>query len=134
MDYTYIGTIKLFAGNYAPKGWHFCHGQQLSIQSYQALFAVIGTQFGGDGRTTFMLPNLQLRVPIGAGKGEGLSQINQAGNVGNATIVPQAQLAKVPVAGDPVVSVNRSENLNNRQPYLALNYIICVVGIFPSRP
>ncbi|SFC99697.1 Microcystin-dependent protein [Flexibacter flexilis DSM 6793] len=66
MDY-YIGTIMMFAGNYAPAGWAFCDGKELSISQNQALYAVIGTIYGGNGKTTFALPDLRDRVPVGAG-------------------------------------------------------------------
>lgn len=69
----YMGIIKLFAGTYAPQGWAFCNGQLLPIAQNQALFSLLNTQFGGDGRTTFGLPDLQGRVPVGAGQGAGLT-------------------------------------------------------------
>lgn len=69
----YIGQIFMFGGNFAPRGSAFCNGQLLSIASNSAMFSVLGTTFGGDGRTTFGLPNLQGRVPMGAGNGPGLS-------------------------------------------------------------
>ncbi len=77
-----IGEIKLFSGSYAPRSWAFCHGQLMSISSNMALFAVIGTTYGGDGRTTFALPDLRGRVPIGAGTGPNLSQYNLGQQVG----------------------------------------------------
>ncbi|HSH65541.1 MAG TPA: tail fiber protein [Bacteroidia bacterium] len=67
----FIGIIKLFAGNFAPKGWAFCSGQLLSISQNQALFAILGTTYGGDGRTTFALPDLRSRVALGGGQGGG---------------------------------------------------------------
>lgn len=70
----FIGEIRIFAGIFAPVDWFFCNGQTLAIQANTTLFSVIGTQYGGDGITNFMLPNLQGRVPIGAGTGPGLSQ------------------------------------------------------------
>jgi microcystin-dependent protein len=63
----FIGVIKMFAGSYAPQGWLFCHGQRLSIAQNSALFAILGTQYGGDGNTYFNLPDLRGRVPMGAG-------------------------------------------------------------------
>lgn len=69
----YIGEITLFAGNFAPRGWMFCDGQVLPISSNQALFSILGTTYGGDGRTTFSLPYLRGRTPINAGSGPGLS-------------------------------------------------------------
>lgn len=71
----FIGEVKLFAGNFAPRGWEFCHGQLLAISSNTALFSIIGTTYGGDGRTTFALPDLRSRVAVGAGNGPGLSDV-----------------------------------------------------------
>lgn len=72
-DLPFVGEIIMFAGNYAPRGWALCHGQLLPISQYNALFAVLGTQYGGDGRTTFGLPDLRGRAPIGEGSGPGLT-------------------------------------------------------------
>ncbi len=69
----YIAQIMMFAGNYAPKGWALCNGQTLAINQNQALFALLGTTYGGDGINTFQLPNLQGRFPVDAGNGPGLS-------------------------------------------------------------
>ncbi len=69
----YIGEIRIFAGTYAPEGWLFCQGQTLPVAQYQALFAVIGNTYGGDGKKTFALPDLKGRVPISQGQGKGLS-------------------------------------------------------------
>lgn len=68
-----MASIMLFAGNFAPRGWAFCEGQLLSIDQYQALFSLLGTTYGGDGRTNFKLPDLRGRVPIGPGTGPGLT-------------------------------------------------------------
>lgn len=83
----FVGEIRMFGGNYPPRGWAFCNGQELPIQKYQALFAVIGTTYGGDGRTTFALPNLQAAVPVGAGQGGGLSN-RPLGQRGGQAAVP----------------------------------------------
>lgn len=71
-----LGEVKLFAGNFAPKGWAFCKGQLLPIADNQALFSIIGTIYGGDGRTTFALPDLRGRVAVGDGSGPGLTNRN----------------------------------------------------------
>ena len=71
----FIGEVILFAGNFAPRGWAFCEGQLLPISQYSALFSILGTTYGGDGRTTFALPDLRGRSPIGVGTGPGLDQI-----------------------------------------------------------
>ncbi|MBN2011414.1 tail fiber protein [candidate division KSB1 bacterium] len=69
----YIGEITMFAGTFAPRGWAFCEGQLMSIAQYTALFSLVGTTYGGDGRTTFALPDLRGRAPIHQGQGPGLS-------------------------------------------------------------
>jgi microcystin-dependent protein len=70
-----IGEVSLFAGNFAPRNWAFCAGQLLPISGHEALFSILGTTYGGDGQTTFALPDLRGRVPVGAGWGPGLSDI-----------------------------------------------------------
>jgi microcystin-dependent protein len=84
----YIGEIRIFSGNFAPKGWAFCNGQLLSIQSNTALFSLLGTYYGGNGTTTFALPNLQSRIPIHQGQGPGLSPyfIGQQGGFETTTL------------------------------------------------
>lgn len=77
----YLGEIRIMAFQFAPKGWALCDGQLLSIQSNTALFSILGTTYGGNGTTTFALPNLQSRIPIHAGQGQGLSPYTQ-GQVG----------------------------------------------------
>ncbi len=69
----YIGAIQIFAGNFAPRGWALCEGQLLSIQQNSALFAILGTTYGGNGTTNFALPDLRGRMPIGFGTGPGLT-------------------------------------------------------------
>lgn len=78
----FVGEIRMFAGNFAPRGWAFCDGQLLPIAQNDALFALVGTTYGGDGRTTFGLPDLRGRVPIHAGQGPGLSQRRLGSNGG----------------------------------------------------
>lgn len=73
MEPFFIGEVSMFAGNFAPRGWAFCEGQLLSIAQYTALFSILGTTYGGDGRTTFALPDLRGRIPVGTGTGAGLS-------------------------------------------------------------
>jgi microcystin-dependent protein len=88
MSNPYIGEIRMFGGNFAPNGWAFCDGQLLPISEYDALFALLGTTYGGDGQTTFGLPNLQGRLPIHAGTGPGLSSyvLGQQGGVEQVTL------------------------------------------------
>lgn len=82
----YMGEIRLFGGNYAPSGWALCNGQLLAISQNTALFSILGTNFGGDGRVTFGLPNLQDSTPVGMGSGPGLTE-RDLGEVGGATSV-----------------------------------------------
>jgi microcystin-dependent protein len=91
MDQPFIGTIWLFAGNFAPSGWAFCNGQTLPIQQYQALYTILGTVYGGDGQTTFGLPDLRGRVPIGAGplQGNGTNYV-QGQKIGAETVTLQS--------------------------------------------
>ncbi len=83
-----IGQVQMFAGNFAPRGWAFCEGQLLAIASNTALFSILGTTYGGDGRTTFGLPDLRGRTPIGAGRGPGLSnyRLGQSGGAESHTL------------------------------------------------
>lgn len=87
----YLGEIRIFAFNFAPKGWAMCNGQLLAISSNPALFSLIGTYYGGNGSTTFALPNLQSRFPLHQGQGQGLSPYNigQQGGVENVTLTSQ---------------------------------------------
>ena len=86
----YMGIIKLFAGTYAPVGWAFCNGQLLPISQNQALYSLLGTQFGGDGRVTFGLPDLQGRVPVGAGNGTNLTPRPQGSKDGAESVTLNA--------------------------------------------
>lgn len=83
---SYLATIILFAGNFAPRGWFFCHGQLLSIRENAALFSLLGTTYGGDGMTTFALPDLRGRVPVGAGTGPGLTARTPGQAFGTETV------------------------------------------------
>lgn len=183
----FIGEVRLFAGNFEPRGWAFCNGQILSIAQNTALFSILGTTYGGDGQTTFALPDLRGRVPIGPGQGPGLSYVSlgevsgtesntltvnqlpahshsftgtikattEAGNTSNpsgaypakAEVVLSRTDTKennaykntnnVSMAADAVTgtvgNTGQNQAVNNMQPYLGLNYIICLEGVFPSR-
>jgi len=88
---SFIGEIKMFAGNFAPRGWAFCDGQLLTIAQNSAVFSVLGTTYGGDGRSTFAVPDLRGRVAINEGKGNGLQgtyPLGQAGGMEETTILP----------------------------------------------
>ncbi len=116
MDYPYLATIIAFAGTFAPRGWAYCHGQEISISSNTALFSLLGTTYGGNGQTTFRLPDLRGRVMVGAGQGNGLPHYE----------LGQAGVEKAAVNTDAAKpSVNHA--------YLAINYIIALQGMYPSR-
>jgi microcystin-dependent protein len=90
---SYLGEIRLFAGNYAPVGWASCDGSLLLISEYEALFSLIGTTWGGDGRQNFALPDLRSRLPVGQGQGSGLTSRTLAQSPGDAAVtLTQAQL------------------------------------------
>ena len=91
MSEPFLGEIIMFGGTFAPRGWAFCNGQLLAISSNSALFAILGTTYGGDGRTTFGLPNLQGRVAMHPGTGPGLTtrRLGQTGGVENVTLTTQ---------------------------------------------
>jgi microcystin-dependent protein len=127
-----IGEIRLFAGNFAPRGWAFCDGQLLAVSSNAALFSILGTTYGGDGRTTFALPDLRGRVPLHPGRGPGLQSYTLGQQAGNEII------RGVPIPGGQQNPKSKSFALataknDNRQPSLAINYIICLQGLYPSR-
>lgn len=116
-----IGQISAFAGNFAPNGTVACEGQLLSIAQYTALFAVIGTIYGGDGVTTFALPDLRGRTPIGTGNGVTLGQVIGAENTALTT------------ANLPVAMGGSAAPISNFGPSLGINFAIALSGIFPSR-
>ena len=168
MSEPFLAEIVLFAGNFAPRGWAFCQGQILSIAQNTALFSLLGTTYGGNGQTTFALPDLRGRVPIGTGQGPGLSSfsLGQVGGAETHTLTVQ-ELAShnhvvnasnggasatrpsgnFPAGGGSYASASDGTTMNAAMignaggsqpfdlhtPYLALNYIIAVQGIFPSR-
>ncbi|WP_281225702.1 phage tail protein [Flavobacterium aquiphilum] len=180
----YIGIVKLFAGNFAPKGWALCNGQILPISQNVALFSILGTTYGGDGQSTFALPNLQGAVPLGAGTRNGetydlgeaagtpstsilTSNLPAHAHTGPGTIAVANtnSTASIPTTGSSIAipgsvisrvftptlgfatstpNVNLATSITTgttgsnipisiMQPYLAMNYIICTEGIFPSR-
>ena len=117
MSDPFLAEIRMFGGNYAPKGWAMCDGQVLPINQHHALFALLGTTYGGDGRTTFALPDLRGRVPMHVGTGPGL-EAREQGEKGGGDLVS-------PGAGEPAVRT---------AAYTVLNFIIALQGIFPPRP
>ena len=152
MAQPYVGEIRMFAGNFAPAGWMFCEGQLLPISENETLFQLIGTTYGGDGQSTFALPDLRGRIPIHQGITLTVSQIpshthpllsaniisndpNPASNLlAESSIVSmyQASAANAPMAVQSVGSVGGSQPHTNFQPYLCVDFIISLFGIFPS--
>jgi microcystin-dependent protein len=163
-----LGTVMPFAGNFAPNGWAFCNGQLLSIAENTALFALIGTTYGGDGISTFALPDLRGRVPLHQGQGAGLPAfaMGQSGGEENHTLSGNELPAHThllgsggaasttnpatnapAVGGKPTYATPGTGNMaagivgatggsqphNNLQPYLAINFVIALEGIFPPR-
>ncbi|AWV99374.1 phage tail protein [Arcticibacterium luteifluviistationis] len=174
MSEPFLAEIRIFAGNFAPRGWSFCGGQLLPISQNTALFSLIGTTYGGDGRTTTALPNLQGRAAMHPGRGPGLTTRRLGERGGSETVtLSEAQMpshthamrasseqasVSSPVGGVlattvpskmPYATASASNlvpmNLggletkgggqahNNMQPYLALNFIMALTGLFPSR-
>ena len=128
----YLGEIRAFAGNYLPRGWAFCDGQLLPIASNEALFAILGITYGGDGRTDFALPDLRGQTPIHAGQGPGLSDHRLGQRGGSEQTKRQATQIKSGSETDTTVFSGFPSEANNMQPYLAVNFIIALEGLFPS--
>lgn len=122
----FIGEIAMFAGNYAPRGWALCDGQLLPINQYQALFSIVGTMYGGDGRSTFALPDLRGRGPIHGGQGPGLSYRTLGEKGGSET-------ANTFNGNSLQTQRGNGQSIDNMQPYLVVNYIIALQGVYPSR-
>lgn len=125
---SYIGEIRMFAGNYAPKGWALCNGQLLSISQYSPLYAVLGTIYGGNGQTTFALPDLRGRVPLGPGQGPGLSAYNIGirGGYERNTIIN----SEMPAHAHPLPTV--SFNPNDPKTITAGNASVVTSGNKPT--
>ena len=162
-DEPFIGEVLLVSFNFPPKGWAFCNGQLLPINSNQALFSLLGTTYGGDGRTTFALPDLRGRVPMHVGGSHLLGErtgtetvtltpaqmpahahaaniVNSNANAGPAgNFLAAANALYQPPPTDTTLAPNTisddggGQAHENRQPYLALSFIIALQGIFPSR-
>lgn len=126
----FIGEVAMFAGNFAPRGWAKCEGQLLPISQNTALFSILGTTYGGDGRTTFALPDLRGRVAIHPGRGPGLSsyKLGQKGGYESA-ISTTALRGSLTLGG----TANGGSAISTIQPYGTVNYIICLQGVYPSR-
>lgn len=167
MAQPYVGEIRMFAGNFAPVGWNFCDGSILQISENDTLFQLIGTTYGGDGQSTFGVPDLRGRVPIHKG---GSFTLGETGGVETVTLtVPQMPthshpmlassntanqttpqttvlatptvsdlyrvgMANSPMATQAVTSAGGNQPHENFQPYLCVNFIISLFGLYPSPP
>ncbi len=167
----WVGEIRMVGFNFQPQGWMLCNGQLLAISQYSVLFDLIGTTYGGDGQSTFALPDLRGRVPLGAGQGTGLSNyvlgqpsgaetvtltVNQmaahthlytpgAGAAEQTTNRPDSAYPTVggyydatpngsaPMPSPSVANAGGNQPHPNLQPYLGINFIISLFGIFPSQ-
>lgn len=165
MAQPYVGEIRMFASNFAPAGWMFCEGQLLPISEYETLFQLIGTTYGGDGQSTFALPDLRGRLPIHQGNGFILAEtggaeeitltVNQipahahpmlastspaTGNSPISKLPGESTSISLQIEQAPNISLNAaavtaaggSQPHTNFQPYLCVNFIISLFGIFPS--
>ena len=165
MAQPYVGEIRMFAGNFAPAGWMFCEGQLLPISENETLFQLIGTTYGGDGQSTFGLPDLRGRLPIHQGNGFTLAETGGAEEITLTTqqipVHTHPMLASTDIAnnaqpGNAVVAttstfdfyvdaapaatmgpssvgpVGGSQPHTNFQPYLCVDFIISLFGLFPS--
>lgn len=179
MAESYVGEIRIFAGIYAPEKWHFCDGALLAISSYELLYALIGTTYGGDGVTNFALPDLQGCLPMGQGQGPGLTnrflgeqlgvaevpldigempahthQLNASADT--AAFDTPAEYLMLAASGpadafyflhqyqaagraglladDAIGDTGNGNSHANIMPYMGLNFIICLTGIFPPQP
>lgn len=176
-----LAEIRMFGGNFAPRGWFFCQGQLLSIAQWTAVFALLGTTYGGNGQTTFGVPDFRGRIALGTGSGPGLptvdlgemsgvpsttlintnlpfhnhtltGQVNLQVNNDTAGLTDDASNKRFAATGAVFTAVasdlvpmaaaqstlavgfsGSNQPFNNRSPYLGINYIMCVEGIFPSR-
>jgi microcystin-dependent protein len=114
----FVGEIRMVGFNFAPVGWALCDGSLLPVSQYQALFALLGTMFGGNGTTTFGLPDLRGRAPVGMGNGPGLTTITQGEQAGNESVsISSAQMPMhthvVSVAGIETTGASTPSNTNN---------------------
>ena len=128
----FIGEIMQFGGNFCPRGWAEADGRLLSISNYSALFSLLGTNFGGDGRRTFGLPDLRGRTAVGVGRGPGLSEyrVGQKGGRERATS-PTLGINEAPNPDATAARGGMQEDI--RQPYLAITTCIALEGVYPMR-
>ncbi|HXG95063.1 MAG TPA: tail fiber protein [Blastocatellia bacterium] len=165
MAQPYVGEIRMFAGNFAPAGWMFCEGQLLPISENETLFQLIGTTYGGDGESTFALPDLRGRIPIHQGNGFVLAETGGAEEITLTVQQIPAHSHALLASADPssarspqnnvlgrtgaeayaseftpqvlspqsMSAVGGSQPHTNFQPYLCIDFIISLFGIFPSQ-
>jgi microcystin-dependent protein len=172
MAQPYVGEIRMFAGNFAPAGWAFCDGSQMAISENETLFQLIGTTYGGDGQTTFNLPDLRGRVPVHQGTDQSTgttftlgeqagvesvtlttqqtpqhnhlllatgatgTQANPGGNLLANSQGPQPYIQEGPdgnLSPQAVAPVGGNQPHENLEPFLGINFIISLFGIFPSQ-
>lgn len=171
MGEPFVGEIRMFGGNFAPAGWAFCEGQSMPISENETLFNLIGTTYGGDGQSTFDLPNLASRVPIHAGTGpDGTTyQLGEAAGTEQETLTTQQipnhthpftasgdvgdqaspagaciansngpvpyieDVAGTPLNANAVGAQGGSQPHENTQPFLCVNFIISLFGVFPAQ-
>ncbi len=172
MSEPFVGEIRMFAGSFAPRGWAFCDGQLLAVMQNDALFSLLGTIYGGDGRTTFGLPDMRGRIPVHAGSGPGLStrklgakggaeqvtlattnlpahshQIKASADAGsrnnpegkfqgaspNVTVFRPNETPNVAFDAASITNVGGSGDHTNLMPFLCVNFIIALIGTYPSR-
>ena len=166
MSEPFLGQISMFGFNFAPRSWAKCDGQILPINQNQSLYSLLGTTYGGDGRTSFALPDLRGRVPIhfdathrqGQAAGTETVSLSSAqmpahthafnavdatatGDLGSGNVLaqPGTDLYRSPLSSpvamgaDSIATTGAGQGHENMQPYLTLNFCICVQGLFPSR-
>ncbi len=174
MAQPYVGETRMFAGNFAPAGWAFCSGQLLPISENETLFQLIGTTYGGDGQSTFALPDLQGRLPVHQGQGPGIGQnytlaqmagveevtlnTNQiplhnhamlavglpgssaspsgvfyAKSTSNTPYTNDTSTGLIPLNNTTILPLGGSQPHSNFQPYLCVNFIISLFGLFPTQ-
>jgi microcystin-dependent protein len=161
MSQPYVGEIRMFGGNFAPAGWMFTEGQLLPISEYETLFNLIGTTYGGDGQSTFALPDLRGRLPMHMGNGFTLAQTGGAetvtltvptipshshpylgttntgsSNTPNNNVIGgqtvEGNAMFAPAAGTIAMNTNAIGSTGGSQPYLCISFIISLFGVFPS--
>jgi microcystin-dependent protein len=127
----FVAELRIFPANFAPKGWALSNGQLLPISQNTALFSLLGTQFGGDGKSNFALPDFRSRMPMGQGAGLSSRVVGEAG--GAETITLQGLAIPSAPASPVSASVGYRPQPLTISPFLVLNFIIALQGIFPPR-